>query len=351
MNRVVLIPIIILSIIYFSCKKDSDGKGKEKKAVVSTLSGGGVGGWADGQGVAARFNFPQDVCSDANGNIYVADTYNHRIRKITPTGIVTTIAGSISGFAEGQGDAAQFNYPNGISMDAQGNIYVADTYNYRIRKITPSGMVSTFAGDGTEGYAEGQGTAAKFYYPIDTYVDAQGNVFVSDLGNNRVRKITSGGMVSTFAGDGSSDWLDGQGVAAKIGRPAYITGDADGNLYVNQEYRRIRKITQAGAVSTLLSIYPNPGYADGQLGVARFNQFYGVAAHNSDIFLMDDNRVRKISADAMVSTLAGNGTTGYVEGKDTTARFNDATGLCMDKNGSIYVADFRNHCIRKIDFQ
>ena len=161
---------------------------------VSTLAGNGTLGFAEGTGAVARFYQPTGLAFDADGNMYVADNQNHRIRKITPAGEVSTFAGSgTAGFADGSGTAAQFESPFGVAVDVGGNVYVADTYNHRIRKINPAGVVSTLAGNGSYGYADGGGAAAKFYVPKGVAVDPAGNVYVADENNNRIRKITSYG--------------------------------------------------------------------------------------------------------------------------------------------------------------
>jgi len=172
--------------------------------VVTTFAGtAGVFGSADGTGAAASFNYPFGIAVDASGNVYVADQNNSAIRKITSAGVVTTFAGTagVSGSADGTGTAASFNYPLGIAVDASGNVYVADQNNSTIRKITSAGVVTTFAGTaGVSGSADGTGAAASFYYPTGIAVDASGNVYVADTYNSTIRKITSAGVVTTFAG-------------------------------------------------------------------------------------------------------------------------------------------------------
>ena len=152
--------------------------------VVSTLAGSGTSGYADGTGTSAQFNYPSGVAVDGAGNVYVADRYNHRIRKITTSGVVSTLAGSTSGYTDGTGTSAKFYYPSGVAVDGAGNVYVADLSNHRIRKITASGVVSTLAGSGTSGYTDGTGTSAKFTYPTGVAVDGAGNVYVADYNNH-----------------------------------------------------------------------------------------------------------------------------------------------------------------------
>ena len=164
---------------------------------VTLLAGGAGGYFEDGQGQSASFSWPEGLAVDGSGNVFVADSQNHAIRKISPSGNVTTLAGpragwssGIAGYANGQGTEARFNYPTGVTVDGSGNVYVAEYGNNRIRKISPSGNVTTLAGSGTAGFADGQGSAAMFDYPTGVTVDGSGNVYVADFGNNRIRKIT-----------------------------------------------------------------------------------------------------------------------------------------------------------------
>ncbi|MDR2208258.1 MAG: SMP-30/gluconolactonase/LRE family protein, partial [Azoarcus sp.] len=223
--------------------------GESAKTVLVSTFAGGENYFADGIGSAARFNSPSDITIGAAGNLYVADTKNDRIRKITPTGEVSTLAGGEEGFADGIGSDAKFDSPSGIAIDAAGNLYVVDTGNDRIRKITPAGEVSTLAGS-EEGFADGVGSDARFYGPASIASDAAGNLYVAGSGNNRIRKITPAGEVSTFAG-GKEGFADGIGSTAKFSYPSGIASDAAGNLYVADiGNERIRKITPAGEVST-----------------------------------------------------------------------------------------------------
>jgi len=210
--------------------------------VVSTLAGSGTYGHHDATGTEAQFNQPIDVAVDSSGNVYVADTSN--IRKITPEGVVSTFAGDgRSGYKDATGTSAQFSIPTGVAVDSSGNVYVGDSYNQRIRKITPAGVVTTLAGSGTDGHHDAAGTEAQFNYPEGVAVDSSGNVYVADTGNHRIRKITSAGKVTTLAGSGTAGFADGAAATAQFNEPTGVAVDSSGNLYVADFWNnRIRKI-------------------------------------------------------------------------------------------------------------
>ena len=200
---------------------------------------------ADGTGTAVDFSYPAGVAVDAAGTVYVADMYSQRIRKITSAGVVTTLAGGTAGGADGTGTAAQFYYPSGVAVDAAGNVYVAEHYNYRVRKITPAGVVTTLAGS-TAGFADGTGTAAQFNQLFSVAVDVAGYVYVADWNNHRIRKISPAGVVTTLAGS-TEGFADGSGTAALFSSPPSVAVDAAGNVYVGDGSNpRIRKITPVG---------------------------------------------------------------------------------------------------------
>jgi prepilin-type N-terminal cleavage/methylation domain-containing protein len=266
--------------------------------VSTTLAGSGTAGFVDGTGTSAQFNNPNGITVDSSGIIYIADFSNHRIRKITAGGTVSTLAGSGgTGFADGTGTSAVFNYPHGVAVDTSGNVYVADQSNQRIRKITAGGVVTTLAGSGGQGFADGTGTSAAFNYPAGITVDASGNVYVADTNNYRIRKITSSGVVTTLAGSGVSGFADGTGIAAQFFNPTGVAVDSSGNVYV----------------------------ADAQ-----------------------NNRIRKITSSGVVTTLAGSGAAGFADGTGTAAQFNSPGGVAVDALGTVYVADLSNQRIRKI---
>ncbi|WP_460503748.1 NHL repeat-containing protein, partial [Hymenobacter agri] len=204
-----------------ACKKEKETPaGPEPEIVytkVSTMAGNGTSGYADGAGTTAQFYGPEGATVDKQGNVYVADNGNNTIRRITPAGQVDTWAGNLaSGFADGPSATARFNGPIDVAVDGQGNLYVADYGNQRIRKITPGGTVSTLAGSGTAGFADGLGAAAQFNGPNGLAVDGQGVVYVSDYENNRIRKVLPNGTVSTLAGTGQRGFADGPGSSAQL---------------------------------------------------------------------------------------------------------------------------------------
>jgi sugar lactone lactonase YvrE len=315
---------------------------------VSTFAGSGAAGLPEGIGTAVVFDHPNDVALDGEGNLYVVDDSLSFIRKITSDGYVSIFAGSdTSGYVDGFGMAAQFNRPYGVAVDSAGNLYVADTGNNRIRKITPGRQVSTLAGSGASGYTDGLGTAARFNRPYGVAVDSAGNVYVADVDNNRIRKIAPNGQVSTLAGEGSTGYVDGLGTAALFNRPYDVAVDGAGNVYVvDRENSRIRKITPTGVVTTFAG--SSPGYADGTGTAAQFNVLNGVTLDaRGNLYVSDNQRIRRITPDGVVTTLAG-GSPGYADGTGTAARFETPSGLAVDASGNLYVGDSGNNRIRKM---
>jgi len=325
---------------------------------VTTFAGSGTIGATDATGTAASFYRPFGVAVDSSGNIYVADYYNHKIRKVTSSGVVSTLAGSgTSGSTDATGTAASFNYPTDVAVDSSGNIYVADKNNNKIRKITPAGVVTTLAGsaDNSSGSVDGTGTAASFNFPSGLALDSSGNIYVADYSNNKIRKVTPAGVVTTLAGstDNSSGSADGTGSAAKFNGPSGVALDSSGNIYVaDLKNQKIRKITPAGVVTTLAGSADNSsGSVDGTGTAASFNYPTGVAVDSSgNIYVGDFNnhKIRKITPDGVVTTLAGSGTAGGVDGTSSEASFSYPAGVALDSSGNVYVADYGNHKIRKI---
>jgi len=320
---------------------------------VSSFAGQLTGGYLDAVGGGAQFVNPNGIGVDALGNIYVAEQNNHRIRKITATGVVTTFAGSgVAGFADNTGVLAQFSAPSGVACDAAGNVYIGDEGNHCIRKITPLGVVTTLAGlGGTSGFADGTGTAARFNNPARLCIDAAGNLYVPDASNHRIRRVTPGGVVTTIAGSGTAASLDGTGLAAQFNLPTGTAVDAAGNVYVAESGgNRIRKISPAGVVTTLAG-NGTASSVDGTGAAATVNAPAGLATDAAGMLYIIEsasNRVRTISQSGVVTTFAGTGTAGLVDGTLTASQFAWMRGAVADAAGNLYITDTGNNTIRKI---
>src|ERR1035437_7180208 len=318
----------------------------------------GVSGSRDGNGNSiggAQFSLPGGVALDSAGNVYVGDTGNHTIRKITPAGVVTTLAGSpgVIGSADGTGSAAQFYQPGGVAVDSAGNVYVADCANQTIRKITPAGVVTTLAGSPlVQGSADGNGSAARFFQPHGVAVDTAGILYVADQNNHSIRKIDTAGNVTTLAGNGSSGSADGNGSAAQFSYPNNLALDSAGNVYVADFYNdTIRKIDTAGNVTTLAGSAVAAGSADGNGSAARFNLPSAVALDSAgNVYVADyaNSTIRKIDTAGNVTTLAGSpGAAGSADGIGSAARFNQPSGVVLDSVGNVYVVDRMNNRVTK----
>ncbi len=322
----------------------------------TTLAGvAGTSGSTDGSGSAARFFTPTGVAVDRAGNVYVGDLHNHVIRKITPFGVVTTFAGlaGVPGTViNGTGSAARFNSPRGVAVDSAGNVYVADSQNYAIRKITPDGVVTTLAG-GIAGGVDGTGAIARFISPYGVAVDLVGNVYVADAGNSAIRKVTPGGVVTTLAGlIGTAGNTDGTGSAARFSNPFGVAVDPSGNVYVaDRDSYKIRKITPAGVVTTMAGVTNFiTADTDGTGSAARFAQVVAVAADASgNVYVADstNSSIRKVTTDGVATTLAGlTRSVGSADGTGSVVRFNTPQGIAVDPYGNLYVADTVNNTIR-----
>jgi prepilin-type N-terminal cleavage/methylation domain-containing protein len=310
--------------------------GRYGQAGVVTTVAGSTAGSADGTGAAAQFFRPSAVAVDAAGVMYVADRLNHRIRRITPAGEVTTIAGGTQGFADGTGAAARFDHPAGITLGPDGNLYVSDYMNNRIRRVALDGAVTTFAGP------------SPFSWPSGLAFDRNGMLYVADWNNHRIRVVTPNGVVSTFAGSGIGGTLDGPAAAARFQQPADVAVDDAGDVYVvDYASHRVRRISN-GVVTTLAG--STQGFADGVGPEARFNLPYGIAVDAvGAVYVADFNnhRIRRITPSGQVTTVAGS-TVGVDDGTGTAARFDRPLGVVVDSSGALIVAEFGNNRIRRI---
>jgi serine/threonine protein kinase/sugar lactone lactonase YvrE len=329
---------------------------------VRTLAGRSSNGFGDGKGDQALFNYPRGVCIDNHGNIFVADSYNHKIRVIKPDGTVSTLAGgSTNGFCDGKGADALFSFPSGICVDNDGNIIVADSNNHSIRVIKPDGTVSTLAG-GSKGFRDGKGADVLFNSPRGVCIDNDGNIFVADSSNRKIRVIKPDGTVSTLAGGSSKGSRDGKGADALFNCPSGVCLDNDGNIIVvDSNNHNIRVIAPDGTVSTL-AVGSSKGFRDGDFADALFNcpSVICIDKSSNNILVADTNnhKIRVIKTDGTVSTLAGGSfkvstqaggsTNGFCDGKGADALFSFPSGICVDNDGNIIVADSNNHRIRVI---
>lgn len=322
---------------------------------ISTFAGlAQFSGSTDATGTNARFNTPAGITTDIFGNFYVADQANHVIRKITPGGVVSTLAGQagVAGNTDGVGTAARFNSPAAVASDSIGNVYVADTFNHTIRLINTSGAVTTVAGlAGNIGNVDGIGSAARFNSPAGLAI-VGGSIYIADTSNHTIRRML-GSTVTTYAGTaGVSGSLNGNGANARFNYPNGIAGDNSGNLYVADSFNHvIRRISGFGDVSVFAGLAGTAGSADGNGSLARFNQPVGVASDSSgNIYVADtfSHTIRKITPGADVTTLAGAaGVTGSNDGVGAAARFSGPLAVTVDVSGNVYIADTRNHTIRR----
>jgi sugar lactone lactonase YvrE len=325
--------------------------------VVTTLAGKpGEAGSADGTGSSARFRSPTALAVDGAGNLWVADTDNHLVRKVTPTGAVTTVAGQagVPGTADGVGSAAEFSWPMGIAIDAAGFVYVTDTHANTLRRVSPTGTVVTLAGvAGQSGSTDGIADRARFSLPFGVAADPSGVLYVADSANHTVRVATATGTVTTLAGSPpTGGWRDGVAAEALFASPASLGYDALGNLFIADADNHVVRRMRAGVVTTFAGLAGEAGSADGSGTAARFNRPAGLVVDRAGNLLVADSRnhtIRLITPAGDVSTLAGSpGTPGTSDGPGPAARFNEPWGLAIDTAGTLYVADTWNGAIRKV---
>lgn len=316
---------------------------------VSTIAGTGSTGLNNGAAAAATFNNPMGVAVKGK-LIYVADYSNYVIRRIdTSKQTVATLAGSgKQGSTDGSAASAEFNFPVGLALDAAGNVYVADSSNDVIRKIDATGKVSTFAGSGTKGFADGSAKVARFNYPYSVAVSGT-TLYVADTQNHRIRKIDAAGTVSTLAGNALKGFVDGTGGAARFDSPEGVEV-AGGTIYVaDSENHAIRAVTTAGKVTTVAGT-GTKGAADGAAKSAQFWRPTDLAVNGSTIYVVDqsNHRIRVISG-GTVSTLSGS-YFGHKDGPIASALYYYPHGIAVDSQGDLYIADKSNQRVRKITF-
>lgn len=318
---------------------------------VATLAGNGQPGFSDGAGTDAQFHNPSGIAIDGEGNLYVSDLGNNRIRKITPNGEVTTFGGNGEGMQkDGNLSGAKFTNPQSITFDNENNLLVAEKAS--IRKINiPEQMVSTVAGNNDNpGYTDGSLEEAAFNDLRGIAVDQFNHIYVSDHLNHVVRKITTDGQVTTFAGSGTPGIENGLPQNSKFNHPLGVFMTIDGNLILaDEENNLIRTINNGGVVEIVAgTIY---GYKDGVTNNARFRLPTAVTADtDGNIYVADAKnfRVRVIRRSGIVETIAGSGIQGFKDAMGEAALLGKITGIAVDKTGNIYLVDRSNHSIRKL---
>ncbi|MDB4924504.1 hypothetical protein [Mucilaginibacter sp.] len=320
---------------------------------VTTIAGNGTSGYADGTGTGVLFDGPQTISyNPVSGLLYISDVFNNLIRTVTTTGTSHTLTNPTIGYVNGNISTAQFYGPRGVSFDAQGNIYVADIGNNVIRKITPAGVVTTIAGNTFAGYIDGAALGSEFYNPQAVVTDPAGNVYVADRSNNLIRKITPSGTVSVLAGlraingypqSSVPGFVDGDAATAAFNYPMALAIDASLNIYV-ADYKNsaIRKVSQAGNVTTIAGGGNFPDLLGSPSSIA-------VDAQNNVYITDNKGRILEVTSAGILYVLAGaKNVTGFADGIGSAATFNNPQSLTLDGQGNLYVADFGNNAIRKV---
>ena len=324
----------------------------EANVTVSNFAGTSVAGFTNGIFSISEFRRPTGMTRDLAGNVYVCDALNHVIRLISTNGIVSTFAGNgTAGFADGPTASAQFNEPNAILSTANGDFYVADTKNNRVRRITALGQVETLAGNGSAGYQDGPGITAMFSDPRGIALDLNGSIVVSDGGNNRIRTVSLTGEVTTLAGSGNKGYIDGVGTGAAFDSLRGIASDSNGTIYVADLFNtKVRKL-----VGNVVSTFAGSTYGsnDANLTVATFEHLEGVAVDSSgNVYIADTtaHKIRKATQAGQVTTVSGNKTRGNNDGSGDLARFFLPKGILVYSSRTLLIADTNNNRIRNITF-
>lgn len=341
----------------------TEAGGESFEPEISTVAGtGGAGFKGDNEpAVAAQLNRPYGIALDSTGSLYFSDYNNHRVRKISTDGKISTVAGAGAGYRGDDGPAASalLNCPREVAVDAAGNVYLTDAANHRVRVITTDGKISTVAGTGTAGFGGDGGPAAKaqLNYPLGVAVDSTGALYISDHANNRVRKISTDGKISTVAGTGTAGFKgdDGPAASAQLNRPYALAVNGADILYITDgNNHRVRKVAADGTISTVAGKGTAGFSGDGGPATsAQLNLPLGVVVDSAGTLYISDynnHRVRKVTPDGQITTLAGKGTAGFGGdgGPAAAAQLNNPFGLAVDCVDTLYIADHVNNRIRKV---
>ena len=327
---------------------NSGGNIPNNQGIISYV-GTGVQGDINGDISIAQFNLPTTTFFDSNNNLLVVDRGNHKIKKINTNGDVTTLVGTgVMGSLDGISNTATFNFPTSIVEDSNGNFFICDQSNHKIRKLDTNGLVTTFAGTGVGGFQDGAGNVAKFYYPDEITIDNADNIYVADYYNNRIRKITPAGIVSTVAGSTLGD-VDGIGNLAKFKWPTGVCLDTFGNIIVT-DYgnHKIKKIDNNGQVTTIAG--SGLGDVDGSALLAKFKEpLISKMDDFGNLFIADfgNHKIKKIDTFGNVTTFSGTGVAGNNDDELLLSTFNQPSAITFNVNGEMFITDYANHKIRK----
>jgi len=326
--------------------------------IITTVAGSGTFGFSGDGGAAtnAGLDHPNSVALDAAGNLYIADSYYNHVRKVDTNGIITSMAG---GGHNGLGDGgpatnASLNKPSGVAVDASGRVYIADQNNSLVRKVDTNGIITTLAGGGSGGDG-GAATNASVNHPAGVASDPAGNLYIADTGNNRIRKVDTNGIITTIAGNGFGAFAGDGGAAihASLSGPTGVAVDAVGNLYIADEgNQRVRKVSTSGVISTVTGTSSAGYFGDGgAAAIASLNNPRGVAMDAvGNLYIADSSnkRIRKVDTNGIITTVAGGGSSGD-GGPATSASLNWPAGVVLDAIGDLYIADAFNYRVRKVD--
>jgi len=350
------------------------GNGRVRKVsasgIITTVAGNGASGFTgDGGPPTSASLGPAGAAVDASGNLFIADAGNYRIRKVSASGMLTTVAGNGNYGISGDGGpaaSAVLNLPSGVAMDTSGNLFIADRNNNRIRKVSAGGIITTFAGDGPSGFSGdgGPATSASLSEPQSIAIDGSGNLFIADAANNRIRKVSTSGVITTVAGSGATGASNGSfsgdggpAVSAGLDYPTSVAVDASGNLFIADSFNgRVRKVSAGGIVTTVAGNGYGSFSGDGGPATSAFLNFpYGGAVAvdaSGNLFIADyyNQRIRKVSASGIITTIAGNGFQGFFGdgGPATSAVLNNPSGVAVDVSGNLFIADSGNGRIRRV---
>ncbi|WP_416483225.1 RICIN domain-containing protein [Streptomyces sp. CL12] len=338
--------------------------GENAAPPISTVAGDGTAGpkGDGGPAVSAQVDRPIGIAMDRTGTLYVADYGGHRVRRITTDGKISTVAGTGSGTFGGDGGpatSAQLKNPCGVAVDKEGNLYIADSENYRVRKVTVDGKISTVVGAGTSTTSGdgGPATAARLNRPTGVAVDDDGVLYIADYSGHRIRRITTDGRISTVAGTGSANFGGdgGPATSAQLRNPYGVTVDGEGNLYIaDRGNHRIRKVTADGRISTVAGTgSASYGGDGGPATSAQLNNPFATVVDSTGAFCIADygnHAVRKVTADGVISTVAGTGTGGIAgdDGPAAEAQLKNPAGVAVDCVDTLYIADHNNNRVRKV---